>query len=135
MTTPAATQPLSVAIVDDEPMVRVSLRRLCEVFGLRATVYASGREFIDSLDGGGARPDCVLLDAQMPGLTGLEVQRELASRGIRLPTIVLTGDEASEALALYAATSVAAVLPKPVDSEVLRTTILTAARAAGSRRD
>ena len=132
MTTAAVERPISVAIIDDEPMVRVSLRRVCEALGLHATVYASGREFIAALDGGAAHPDCVLLDAQMPEMTGLEVQRELASRGIRLPTIVLTGDEASEAIALYSATSVAAVLPKPIDSELLRATILTATGSAGS---
>src|SRR3954452_24972243 len=96
-----------VAIVDDETSVRVVLRRLCEALGLRATVYPSGQEFIDALDRGAAPPDCLLLDAHMPEMTGLEVQQHLMACGACFPTIVYTADDSPEAQARYMAAGVA----------------------------
>ena len=68
-----------VAIVDDEESIRKSLRRLLMAADLDAVVYASGQEFLDALRG--RHPDCLILDLQMPGLTGLEVQRALTAAG------------------------------------------------------
>ena len=80
---PLSDKQISVAIVDDEASVRVGVRRLCQALGMNATTYASGQEFIDSMLSGGPRPDCVLLDAHMPHMTGLDVQRHLAGSGMR----------------------------------------------------
>jgi len=85
---------ISVAIVDDDAAVRAALRRLCEAFGWRAIAYASGREFLDSL--AEESPDCVLLDAQMPGMAGLEVQAGMQERGVLVSTLVLTGSEVGD---------------------------------------
>lgn len=115
----APGRPLAVAIVDDEEAVRVSLRRLCAVMGLIATTYASGREFLDALASGAARPDCLLLDAHMPGMTGLEVQRQLAAAGERLPTVVYTADDAPEVRARYAEAGATGYLQKPVGGDEL----------------
>ena len=116
---PTPGKQICVAIVDDETSVRVSLRRLCEALGLRATVYSSGQEFIESLDVGAPPPDCLLLDAHMPQMTGLEVQRHLVACGARFPTVVYTADDAPEAQARYMAAGVAEYLRKPVGGEEL----------------
>src|SRR5262249_50126645 len=110
-------QPVSVAIVDDEESVRVSLRRLCQALGLEATVFASGPELIDSLDPGAPPPDCLLLDAHMPDMTGLEVQHRLPRRGDCFPVLIYTADDAPEAQARYLAAGASAYLRKPLGSD------------------
>ena len=112
-----SNSPISVAIVDDEESVRTGLRRLCSALGLRAIVFASGSEFIESLNA--AHPECVLLDAHMPHMNGLEVQRQLVDLGIRIATIVYTADDAPEAEAQYLAAGVAAYLRKPIAGDDL----------------
>ena len=116
-------QPISIVIIDDEESVRTGLRRLCVSLGLRTTVYASGREFVDALAGGATRPDCILLDAHMPLMTGLDVQRHLVDSGFRIPAIVYTADDAPEAKARYIAAGVAAYLRKPIAGDDLLTAI------------
>jgi CheY-like chemotaxis protein len=61
----------------------------------------------------------VLLDAHMPHMTGLDVQRHLVDAGIRVPTIVYTADDAPEAKARYIAAGVAAYLRKPIAGDDL----------------
>jgi CheY-like chemotaxis protein len=110
---------VSVAIVDDEESVRVSLRRLCHALGLDATVFASGPELIEFLETGARAPDCLLLDAHMPDMTGLEVQHRLVSRGERFPVLIYTADDAPEAQARYLAAGASAYLRKPLGSDEL----------------
>jgi FixJ family two-component response regulator len=114
----AMNRSLSVAIVDDEESVRVSLRRLCTVLGIDATVYASAREFILALESG-ETPDCLLLDAHMPQMTGLDLQQHLLRVGTRVPTVVYTADDTPEAQARYIAAGAAGYLRKPVGGEEL----------------
>ncbi|MGH7616070.1 MAG: response regulator transcription factor [Gemmatimonadaceae bacterium] len=121
-------QETTVAIVDDEPSVRVSLRRLCNALGMCATAYASGRAFLDALESGEARPDCLLLDIQMPGMTGFEVQRHLVARDVRIPTIIVTADDAPEARARCAAAGAVETLRKPIGADELIAAIERAVR-------
>ena len=113
-----------IAVVDDEESVRKSLRRLLVASELDATVYASGQEFLDSL--GARQPDCLVLDLQMPGLTGLEVQRALAGARVRFPTIIITAHDEPETRARCLAAGVVAYLCKPLHDELLLETIATA---------
>ncbi|MBX9816286.1 MAG: DNA-binding response regulator [Proteobacteria bacterium SG_bin5] len=78
-----------VYVVDDEEAVRRSLSFLLRTSGYQTALYASGIEFLREAKG--LEPGCVLLDVRMPEMDGLEVQRELAARGVALPVIVLTG--------------------------------------------
>lgn len=124
---------LSLAIVDDEELVRISLRRLCRALGLAATAYASGAELIEALDASETTPDCLLLDAHMPNMTGLELQQQLVGRHVRFPTIVYSADDAPEALDRYASAGAVAYLRKPITGDQLIATIeraVVAARAA-----
>ncbi len=68
--------------------MRESLRWLMESAGLRVKTYASGPEFLDSYDG--SMPGCLVMDIRMPGMSGLEVQKELAERDVGIPIIVIT---------------------------------------------
>lgn len=109
----------SIAIVDDEESIRVSLRRLCAAVGLDAAIYESGQEFIAALDAGGTAPDCLLLDAHMPRMTGLEVHQQLVRRSVSFPTVIYTADDAPEAQARYRAAGVAEYLLKPIGADEL----------------
>lgn len=113
-----APRRISIAIVDDEPLVRASLRRLCDALGMEATAYASGRAFLEAVDTD-ACPDCMLLDTQMPGMTGLDIHLELMRRGARIPVVVVTADDAPEARARYLNAGVDEYLRKPIGSDEL----------------
>ena len=116
---------MSVAIVDDDESVRRALQRLLHASDLSAETYASGQEFLDSLKSR-RRPDCLVLDMQMPGMNGLEVQRELTNAGLRLPVVVITGHDEPGAGARCLSAGAAAYLRKPFDDR----TILDAIAAA-----
>jgi len=80
-------------------------------------VFASGQEFLDSLR---ARlPDCVILDYQMPGLTGRDVQRQLTLAKMRLPIIVVTAHDQPALREQCLADGAVAYLSKPLQRERL----------------
>jgi len=78
-----------VFIVDDDPSVRRSTERLIRSAGLKVQTFASAREFLKHprIEG----PACLVLDVRMPGLSGMDLQRELTQSGIRIPIIFITG--------------------------------------------
>jgi len=78
-----------VIIVDDDQSFRTFLSRLVSTIGLKAILYASAEEFLAARPPDG--PACLVLDVQMPGLSGLDLQRELASTGHLLPIVFITG--------------------------------------------
>jgi FixJ family two-component response regulator len=129
----APSRPFSVAIVDDEASVREGLRRLCSAMGMNPTVHASGHDFIASLAGEGPGPDCLLLDAHMPEMTGLEVHQHLVSRGVHVPTVVFTADDATELRNRYLAAGVNGYLRKPITDDQLLTAIERAVGENGER--
>jgi two-component system response regulator FixJ len=80
----------TIFIVDDDDAIRDSLRLLLESAGFtRIVAHDSARGFLDRLPLQSG--DCLLLDVRMPDMDGLELQTEIKRRGIRLPTIVMTG--------------------------------------------
>ena len=108
-----------VAIIDDEASVRVSLSRLCTALGYTGVAFASGRQFLESLRAEERSPDCLLVDAHMPDMTGLELHHELARGGRRFPIIVMTADDTVEVRQRYVDAGVSDYLSKPVDSASL----------------
>ncbi len=88
-----------VAVVDDDESVRESLPDLLREFGFAAQAFSSAKEFFASDSIGEAR--CLILDIAMPGMTGLDLQRELKIRGHKTPIIFITAqkDEAVRARA------------------------------------
>jgi len=76
-------------VIDDDPSMRVAMKRLLEAVGYRVETYGTGQDFLKS-----ELPDapaCVVLDVRLPGSSGLELQREMASKGINIPVIFVTG--------------------------------------------
>jgi CheY-like chemotaxis protein len=69
----------TVLIVDDDPGIRSVVRMILESRGMRVEEAASGEEALDKLKEGGVKPELVLLDVMMPGMTGWEVLEELKS--------------------------------------------------------
>jgi len=122
------TRQLRIAIVDDEQCVRKALRRLFFASDLYAETFASGQEFLDSLVRG--RPDCVVLDLHMPGLSGLDVLRHPAVASTRLPTIVITAHDDPATHAQCLAAGAAAYLRKPLDDQTFLAEVTKAAAHA-----
>jgi FixJ family two-component response regulator len=81
--------PPTVFIVDDDPSSCAFLSLLVNSIGLRAEVFASAEEFLSKVRPDG--PGCLVLDIQMPGLSGLDLQRELARTDFQIPIIFITG--------------------------------------------
>ena len=79
----------TVFIVDDDPSVRKALKRLIESVGLEVETLTSAQEFSDQEQPD--KPSCLVLDVRMPGLSGLDLQDELAARGLNMPIIFITG--------------------------------------------
>src|SRR5919106_176094 len=78
-----------VFVIDDDESIRESLKSLLRSVGLGVETFASAHEFSQS-----TRPDvaaCLILDVRMPGLSGLDLQRELAEANIHIPIIFITG--------------------------------------------
>jgi FixJ family two-component response regulator len=106
-----------VAVVDDEESVRKALLRLLRAANLDAEAFASGEAFLNSLEK--FRPDCVVLDLQMPGLTGRDVQRRLISMQINLPVILITAHDDIVTQQQSLSDGAANYLRKPLRGDVL----------------
>src|SRR5258708_39447813 len=106
-----------VSIVDDDVSVRRSTRRLLRCCGLRAEVFSSAEDFLQS--GLAAETTCLLLDVRMPRMDGLELQRRLGEAHQLIPIIFLSAraSEEEERRALRA--GAANFLRKPVSKEAL----------------
>jgi FixJ family two-component response regulator len=77
-----------VSIVDDDESVRESLPDLLREFGFRAEAFSSAEQFLGS--GVINETECLVLDISMPGMTGPDLERELARRGQAIPIIYIT---------------------------------------------
>ncbi|MFK0312174.1 response regulator transcription factor [Pseudomonas sp. NPDC090233] len=106
-----------VCIVDDDASVRKSLANLLRSAGFVTLLFASGEELLASDQAPTA--GCVLLDLKMPGLTGLDVQRELARLGWRLPVICMSAHWDDLAVAASLRQGAVACLGKPFSEEAL----------------
>jgi FixJ family two-component response regulator len=113
-----------IAIVDDDESVCRAMKRLVRSLGMEANAFASGREFIDLIETMPSfQPDCVVLDVQMPGMNGLEVQERLASSGNRLPVIFITAHDEAGVRDRALAAGAVAFLRKPFNDESFITTL------------
>ena len=117
----------TVFVVDDDPSVRKSLVRLLKSAGYRTESFASADEFLDlrKRDPG---PGCVLLDIQMPGLDGLQLQQKLQNSTRGIPVIFITGhgDIPSSVKAMKA--GAVDFFPKPFNDEDLLKAVREAIR-------
>jgi FixJ family two-component response regulator len=85
--TPSAVP--TVFVIDDDDLVRTAIQGMLKSVGLRSETFGTPQEFLRTkrLDG----PSCLVLDVRLPGVSGLDFQRELADAGVRIPIIFITG--------------------------------------------
>jgi FixJ family two-component response regulator len=115
-----------VAIVDDDASTRIALERLLAAHKIDCRTYPSARAFLAALPS--ATPVCLIVDVNMPEMTGLDLQRELLKLGVHIPTIVITAIEDEIVAAGAASLGAEALLLKPMNCEALMAAISSAAR-------
>jgi FixJ family two-component response regulator len=79
----------TVFVVDDDAAMRVAIQGLLKSVGLRSETFGSAEEFLRNKRPDG--PSCLVLDVSLPGVNGLEFQRDLADAGVHIPIIFITG--------------------------------------------
>jgi FixJ family two-component response regulator len=118
-----------IAVVDDDDSVRRAVSRLLRTVGMDTHSFSTGDEFLEKLSSVPSyRPDCVVMDVHMPGLSGLEVQRRLNGSGV--PVIIITGYDDTSIREQALAAGAIACLRKPFNDELLVSTV----RAALARK-
>ncbi|MGZ9098080.1 MAG: response regulator FixJ [Brevundimonas sp.] len=113
-------------VIDDDDGLRDALAFLLEVNGVEARFYESGDAFLAALP---VEDGCLLTDVRMPGLTGLELVRELKARGVEMPVVVMTGHGDIPLAVEAMKAGVVDFIEKPFGDDVL----LAAIRAAFAR--
>jgi FixJ family two-component response regulator len=123
-----------IAIVDDDESVCRALRRLVRSLTMDAETFSSGQQFLDLLE---AMPsfhaDCVILDIQMPGLNGLDVQHRLVMNRRNIPVIFITAHDEVGIREKAVASGAMAFLRKPFDDALLIKTLNEALKKRDGR--
>ena len=106
-----------IAIVDDDPSLCRALTRLLRLNGFAVDTFTTGEEFLESL--AEKIPSCLILDLQMPGLTGFDVLGRLSASSWSIPVVTITGFDSPAARERALGGGAAIYLRKPVGEEVL----------------
>ncbi len=85
----AAAETSTVFVIDDDSSIRISIQGLLKSVGLRSEAFSSAQEFLSKHPAEG--PSCLVLDVRLPGISGLDFQRQLADAGVQIPIIFITG--------------------------------------------
>jgi FixJ family two-component response regulator len=101
-----------VAVVDDDSSLLKALERLLSTQPWITKTFQSAKDFLASLPDG--PPDCLIADLHMPEMSGLELQQTLTSRGIKIPTIIITSNTDPAARQRCMSAGAVAYLQKPV---------------------
>jgi FixJ family two-component response regulator len=111
--------PALIAIVDDDPSVCRALKRLVRSLGMRASTYPSGESFFLALESV-EKPDCVVVDVQMPGMNGLEVQERMVQEHPDIPLIFMSAHTSEVVTKRVAVVGAVGFLAKPfADSSLI----------------
>ena len=117
-------------VVDDDMSIRRALRRQLQILGFSVLDFRSAEEFLASeLPTGDA---CMLLDVYMPGMTGIELCRNLRASGRHLPTILISGRDDEQTRQMMRKANPIASLLKPFDEEKLMRAIRKALRGGSN---
>jgi len=106
-----------IAVVDDDLSVREALENLISSVGYEVKLFASAEAFLDS--DARANTDCAVLDLRLPGISGIELQRKLATNGQSIPSIIITAQGDDQARAEAEAAGAVAFINKPFKEETL----------------
>ncbi len=118
MSSPIAPRsPGRIIVVDDDSAIRDALTLLLRAQGWDAQSHASAEAFLAEYRPG--QTDCLVVDLQMPGMNGLELQQELTRRGIAIPVIIITAFARDPLAARAHAAGARAVIAKPFRQDVL----------------
>ena len=124
-----------VFLVDDDPSVRRALARLIKSAGHQVQTFASAQEFLGTR-AGGEKAACLVLDVRMPGITGIELQRQLQALNRNVPIVFMTGHGNIPMSVQAMKAGAVDFLPKPVkDTDVLRAIEQALARAVRDRAE
>lgn len=107
-----------VHVIDDDASFRTAIERRLKLAGYDVATYSSAQQLLDRLPGV-ETPGCILLDVQMPGVNGLELQSRLIERGSILPIVFVTGYADTPATVRAIKAGAEDFLTKPVSSEEL----------------
>jgi FixJ family two-component response regulator len=121
-----------VSVVDDDESVRESLPDLLSELGFETEAFSSAEEFLAAAPD--ARIECLILDLSMPGMTGPELQRELARRGTKIPIIFITAHADDTVRPTLLQQGAVACLFKPFGEAELHDALRTAVSASGPDR-
>lgn len=113
-----------ISVVDDDESIRQTTTFLIESFGFRAAAFESAENFLNSSQL--HNTSCLILDVLMPGMNGLQLQRELASAGHSIPIVFITSHEDEETRGRAMQSGAVAFLSKPFNDEQLLQTIRSA---------
>jgi FixJ family two-component response regulator len=113
-----------ISVVDDDESIRRTTRLLIESFGFRAAAFESAESFLRS--GQLRDTSCLIVDVQMPGLNGLQLQSHLAAEGCGIPIIFITAYDDKESRRRAMQAGAVAFLGKPFSDEQLLQTIRSA---------
>ena len=106
-----------ISVVDDDESLRESLEGLLKSLGYGATVFSSAESFLSSE--ALAKTACLILDVRMPGMSGPELQRELISRGQKIPIVFMTAHGEKDEISRIMADGAVDCLHKPFSEESL----------------
>ena len=115
-----------ISVVDDDESVRRTTTLLIESFGFRAAAFESAETFLRS--GHLHDTSCLIVDVQMPGMNGLQLQSHLAAAGCGIPIIFITAYESKDSRQRAMQAGAAAFLGKPFSDEQLLQIIRSALR-------
>jgi FixJ family two-component response regulator len=114
----------TVFVIDDDAGVRASIQGLLKSASLRSASFGTAEEFLRSKPPDG--PSCLVLDVSLPGVNGLDLQRELADAGVRIPIIFITGHGDIPMSVRAMKSGAVEFLTKPFDDQDLLNAILQA---------
>ena len=121
-----------VAIVDDEKAVCRAIRRLVISAGFESEIFFSAEELLRSCRE--RRPDCLILDLRLPGMSGLELQQQLATDRCRIPIVFVSAHDYTASRRQALQSGAFAFLGKPFNDEALLEAIHSAMKPAAPKR-
>ena len=118
-----------IFVVDDDPSVLTAMERLLRSCGFAVETFASGREFLAAVSP--ETTGCAILDVQMPGMTGLELQDKMTTSGYKLSVVFITAHPTDDDRRRALLGGAVQYLEKPVSADVLLPSVTTG-RTGGS---